>query len=591
MKKLNLDKIEKLTALVLALIVFGVCVYQLRFGIDVQDTSSYLTKFRYFFQKGTGGNSLYYLLGEFLGSLVFHVFPTLYAMNVTGLIVWTLTGILIYRILRPYLSVLPLTAAVLGGLAFSASWVRCVNWNAWSMLFLTLGILCLLYGFDTGKKRWIYAAGLILGINVFVRFPNIALLAVLALTVPFYALIGGTTSDHDAEQKVRSEKQKKTVRWKNAGKNLGMMVAGGATGGIFGCIFAVIFLGSDKFLADLFWLLGSSGDKESKHNIFDMFSKVISGGMDGVRQWIKYGAVLAIMIVLCILVKKYWKKDLTLFGTVLAAGFAVWIGNGLDVSTSSVPALLSVQNFIAYGGVFFGFLGAILFGKKGRIQDRRFALLCLIEALSVLALTIGTDTGSIFFRVYMAMPAAIIAAFFWKFPIKELRIVAVFAVMLTLAAGQNCNSHYVYHDGANGEAMDSTIDAEVFEGVYTTASRAAYVNRLIDLLEPYEEAELLTIGAFNIGHNVTDMKTFFDSAWSDLDYLSMDEFHTVLDEKMSAGNFPVIVIATTEINGAYWVPEKIEILEELVQTENYETIYSDQWYSVYVPAGLTEKNE
>lgn len=168
---------------------------------------------------------------------------------------------------------------------------------------------------------------------------------------------------------------------------------------------------------------------------------------------------------------------------------------------------------------------------------------------------------------------------------------AVFAVMLTLAAGQNCNVNYVYHDGENGEALDSTIDAEVFEGVYTTVSRAEYVNRLIELLAPYEEAELLTIGAFNIGHNVTDMKTFFDSAWSDLDYLSMDEFNTVLDEKMSDGNYPVVVIATTEINGAYWVPEKIEILEELVQTENYETIYSDQWYSVYVPTGLTEKNE
>ena len=124
MKKETLKKIENIAAVVLALVVLAVCVYQLRFGIDVQDTSSYLTKFRYFFEKGTGGNALYYLLGEFFGSLVFHLFPTLYAMNVTGLIVWALTGVLIYRIMRPYLSTLPLTAAVLGGLAFGASWVR-----------------------------------------------------------------------------------------------------------------------------------------------------------------------------------------------------------------------------------------------------------------------------------------------------------------------------------------------------------------------------------------------------------------------------------------------------------------------------------
>ena len=173
MKKESIKKIEYFAAAVLTLLILGTCVYKLRFGIDVQDTSSYLTKFRYFFEQGTGGNALYYLLGEFLGSLVFHLFPTLYAMNVTGLIVWTLTGVLIYRMMRPYLSTLPLTAAVLGGVAFGASWVRCVNWNAWSVLFLTIGMMFLMNGFETGKDHWFYAAGLILGWNVFVRIPNI----------------------------------------------------------------------------------------------------------------------------------------------------------------------------------------------------------------------------------------------------------------------------------------------------------------------------------------------------------------------------------------------------------------------------------
>ena len=31
------------------------------------------------------------------------------------------------------------------------------------MLFLTLGMIFLLNGFDTGKKNWFYLAGLILG--------------------------------------------------------------------------------------------------------------------------------------------------------------------------------------------------------------------------------------------------------------------------------------------------------------------------------------------------------------------------------------------------------------------------------------------
>ena len=530
MDKKTLKKIENIAAILLSFGMLAICVYQLRYGIDVQDTSSYLTKFRYFFEKGTGGNALYYLLGEFFCSLIFHVFPTLYAMNVTGLIVWSLTGILIYRILKPYLSTLPLTAAVLGGVAFGASWVRCVNWNAWSMLFLTVGMLFLLNGFDTDRKIWFYSAGLILGWNTFVRMPNIIFLGLVA--VVFYYYFG-------------EDVKKAFFRCLN-------MTVGGAAAGLTGVVFAICFLGMDKFLADLGWLLGSTGDKESKHNIFDMVAQIGVGAMDGARQWVKYGVVIGALILLCVLVKKLLKKDVTLLGAILAGAAALYIGLTRDVSVSSTPTLLSVQNFLAYGGVAFGAFGAVWFYRS----DKRFAALCLMEALAMLFMTIGTDTGSIFFRVYMAMPAAVIAAVLWKLPMKELRIFAVFAVVLTLAAGHNCNLNYVYHDGEYGEAIDSTIDAPVFEGVYTTASRAEYVNRLIDLLAPYEDKELLTIGAFNVGHNVTNMKTFFDSAWSDLDYLSMKEFNTVLDTKISEGNAPVIVIATTKINGAYWVPEK-----------------------------------
>ena len=557
MNKQKLKKIENILAVVLCVLVFAVCVFQLRYGIDVQDTSSYLTKFRYFFEKGTGGNALYYLLGEFFGSLVFHFFPTLYAMNVTGLVVWSLTGILIFRLLKPYLNTLPLTMAVLGGIAFGASWVRCVNWNAWSMLFLTMGILFLVNGFDTGKKGWFSAAGFILGINAFVRMPNIVFLGLVLAVAYFYIGKG----------------------FKKMAAQCGAMITGGVTAGIAGCAFSIFFLGADKFMADLLWLAGSTGDKESRHNIFDMLAQVSIGAMDGARQWIKYGVIIGAVMVLCLLIRKLFKKNVTLLGAVCAGIIAFYIGFTSDVSVSSTQALLSVQNFIAYGGMAFGAFGAVWCYKS----DKKFAVLCLMEALAMIFMTIGTDTGSIFFRVYMGLPAAVMAAVLKKLPLKELGILGAFIVILTLATGQNCNQNYIYHDGEYGEATDLAVDAPVFKGVYTTATRAEYIHRLMELLAPYDDKELLTIGAFNVGHNVTNMKTFFDSAWSDLDYLSMEEFNTVLDTKISQGNVPVIVIATTKINGPYWVPEKIEILEELVQTELYETLYTDEWYSVYVP--------
>ncbi|MGN0334359.1 MAG: glycosyltransferase family 39 protein [Lachnospiraceae bacterium] len=553
----NRQTIERITAGALVLLIICWGIPSMNLGIDVQDTSSYLTKYRYFFEQGVGGNALYYLIGEFLGSLIYQVFPRLLALNIAGYLVYLMTGYLTWRLLKGYLPRVPLLTAILAGCTFGISWVRCVNWNAWSMFFLMAGLLMLMQGLKSKKRRWFFLAGTVLGWNAFVRMPNIFFL-ILVFVVVFYGL------DENLKEMFR---------------DAAAMTAGGIFAGVTGVLFSISVLGMDKFLADFFWLLNSGGDTESKHNFFDMFANVIGGCLDGTRQWIKYGAFLAVLITLVVLIQKKWKKDVSLYAGLLSGAAALILGFTREVYVSSCPSLLSVQNFIAYGGVAFGIFGAFYFYKK----DKNFAAICAAEMLIMLAMTMGTDTGSIFFRVNMGLPAAVIAAILWKMDWKPVRIAAVFVLVLAASTGLNCGWNYVYHDGSM-EELTAQIDAPVFAGMKTTEERAEYVNRLMKLLEPYEEKELLTIGAFNIGCNVTDMKPFFDSAWADLDYLTMEEFHEVLQEKLAEGNVPVIVIATEKINGPYWVPEKIEYLEELVSSELYGTLYTDEWYSVYVPA-------
>ena len=87
------------------------------------------------------------------------------------------------------------------------------------------------------------------------------------------------------------------------------MTFGGIIAGITGVIFSVIFLGLEKTLADILWLAGSTGDSESKHNIFDMVAQVAIGAMDGARQWVKYGVIIGVVIILCLVIKKILKKD------------------------------------------------------------------------------------------------------------------------------------------------------------------------------------------------------------------------------------------------------------------------------------------
>ena len=110
-------------------------------GIDVQDTCFYLTNYRYVFTPAVQVNELYYLFGEVLGGLVYHLAPgyELLALNGACGVVYTGVALLIYGKLRDRMPRVPLLLCVLGGSLFAITWVHCVNWNAWSALFVTLG--------------------------------------------------------------------------------------------------------------------------------------------------------------------------------------------------------------------------------------------------------------------------------------------------------------------------------------------------------------------------------------------------------------------------------------------------------------------
>ena len=98
MNKQTLKKMENIIAAVLCVLVFAVCVYQLRYGIDVQDTSSYLTKFRYFFEKGTGGNALVAkTLGEGKRELANQIFTFLVIVAVVSGTCVAILGILFMK--------------------------------------------------------------------------------------------------------------------------------------------------------------------------------------------------------------------------------------------------------------------------------------------------------------------------------------------------------------------------------------------------------------------------------------------------------------------------------------------------------------
>jgi hypothetical protein len=315
---------------------------------------------------------------------------------------------------------------------------------------------------------------------------------------------------------------------------------------------------------------------------------------------------LAIMIVL--IQKVLHSIDPNAMKIVGIAGTAIAAIAGLVLGLKA--DYIDVHVFVAFGAIILGTIAAFYFVKR----DHIFSDICLATVIIEGVLTIGTDTGSAYYRVYMGLPLALIVCVLIKFAnelvvykekkyktLTQLRklqwknkwvvpsvimlcmISSGFCVLYPLAAGYHYATTFVYHDSEN-KYLVKEIHAKEFAGLKTSVERAALIDRLELLLEPYQDYELLQLGSFNVGCVITDMKPFFDSSWPDLEYLTMDRFHSQLKEGLEEGNYPVIVLGDmVQDQSGFWNKDKLRIAVELGESDLYTKLYADEWYVIYVP--------
>ncbi|WP_099469134.1 glycosyltransferase family protein [Konateibacter massiliensis] len=592
MKKDIWIRLEKVICIILFIVLLVWFFPFITKGIDVQDTASYLTKYRYIFDKSVKVNELFYLFGEVVGGIIYHLMPShqVLALNVASWICYTATAILIYLFLKDYMPRIPLLGAVLAGSFFGLTWVHCLNWNAISMLLQTIGIILLIKALKQDSNKLLVVSGIIFAVNTFVRLPNILQLGLVVVVFWHYFV---------------PEFQFKRAIFKSL-----WFVLSGAIGGILSLLAAIGILGFDKFTDDILMLTAVGGGGESSHGLVRIVSLFYRGMLQGAGNWLLFGAILIGVAIVIVVVGKMF------FGT-QQSGLGLRVMGIVGAVIISIMGLLAglradyldVHVFVAFGAIALGAAATLYYAKK----DILFSDICLSAVIAEGVLTIGTDTGAAYYRVYMGLPIAIILCVLIRFAkelsVKEtkyktltqlrklqwrnkwvlptamvLSIITVgFSVMYPIGAGYHYATTFTYHESDNKYLVQG-IKAEQFAGLKTSVERAELIDRLVTLLEPYKDYKLLQLGSFNIGYVITDMKPFFDSSWADLEYLTMENFDSRLSEAVADKNLPVIVLADMEGDkSGFWNKDKYSTAVELGESENYTKLYEDRWYVIYVP--------
>ncbi len=432
------------------------------------------------------------------------------------------------------------------------------------------------------KKVFYILAGMNLGINLFVRLPNLAEIA-LIVTVWLAGIL--------------YKKGFKKVVSDTLYCVLGYIIGAGA---IF--IYIVCRYGLKRYvdgILSLFAMTNEAGSYTVKAMI-----------MDTLRVYLQYSKwfVLGIILVVCgmllfkiledkfVLVKKCIFAALTVGMVYLFMKMGMFTLNyrGYESMFGWGVMLLTVCLFLGAG---------IILSKKRSNEEKVMAcIVCVI----ILITPLGSNN-----HLYSPMNNLFLAApffinYIWQLISCEKRsmmlgkisinlsaykIAIVFLALVIFVQSFLFGLSFVFRDGVGGEDRDYQISNNpVLSHMYTTRENGENLQELNDYLV---EKDLIGSDAILFG-NVPSLAFYFElnpvlsSTWPDLPSYSVDKFKTEIDKLLTEDAMPIILLSanpsdTGQIDSASdSLKEKNKYLQKFMEEKQYECVFTSKAYILYI---------
>ncbi len=544
-----------------ALAIFMLALWQLAvalFGVDLCDSGYYLTFFDNIFSapQAVEYNFMYYLSGVAGGALQ-ALLPEQgrwLFMRMAGVMCNVGAMAALACALR---RVVPATAVILGMLMVVASLVQfpyTFNNDLMSAL-LWVASLALAFKGLTGGRWWhLLLAGVIVGLNIFTRIPNV--LAIGLAAMPFVAHYYNMRTWGDS--------------WRQCGAMLAGMVAGA-----FAVIALMTALGHwDVFVMNMSDLIGVATGRSgaASHN---------AGGL--IREMLGfYGQCLLVGLKALVLWLAYWLIRRYVPNAIIRSALYLAI-------TALLVYFMSHQSHIMHPLWVMCVVGlAWVIGKGGFC-----AVAAWLGLYMLLVFPLGSD-GATNNGAIIAWMAAPLAALLWQRRHNVVFLLAFIAVGLfqTLTVG-------AYFDGGPLWHKTAAISDNRASGILTTPQRAQIINETLSGLKPFlhEGDTLLCYGSIPMMNHLTRTVPAIGCSWPEL--LSAQ----ALNARFGAAghNRPAVLRQKFNNLGPYWSDptddyltsytmtddkflqqDKMDILNRWMAQGQYRIVWQNRWFTLYV---------
>jgi len=447
-----------------------------------------------------------------------------------------------------------------------------ILYNYLTYVFFALGAVLLYKGLVEEKNRVLIMAGIMLGLNVWVRIPNLAEMA-LVVCVWYYCYI-------------RKEKMQSSVQ------KTGFCVAGYAIGTGVPLVMILIQYGFGG-IVQMIQGLSQIQSGDDSYSIFSMIRMTLDAYIR-TGKWVAF-IVAGIVLGLAMF---YVKKDsfVGIKKVFYLAGVAVLLrffwGRGMfsfryyeDYSSMSEWGMI---------GLYLALIacGYLLVAKGVSESERLWGMISLV-VIVITPLGSNNYTYQNLNNLFLVAPVTVYAfvKLFRRRYKAEQRILhfpwkAMASVLAVMILVQSIGFHFnfVFRDGMDGTKRDTKMEApESVEGMMTTQKNAEDLGGLLAYLKTEKEqrgdTEAIFYGDCPGLPYLSQIPSAIGNSWPDLDSNPVEWME---EELMRLTERPVVVIRKVEPSSDSFVVKK-EMLQDYMSVNHYETAYENNGYTVYKP--------
>lgn len=562
-------------------------------GIDLTDTAYSLGNYAFF-----GQNTVLWTLLTFLSNVLGFFFTklpfggTMLGMKVYSSLLISAMALLGYRFFR---TKMPAVIAFLAELsAIGMCWCPSVIlYNYMTYALLLTAVILLFRGLVRKHPGCLVAAGVVLGLNTLVRFPNNGLEVLLILTLWYYGYL---------KKKPLAEIAKET----------GLCIAGYAAGFVAVLAGMMLLYGTGTLgtmIEGVFGMAGSASD----YTFGEMLGMITDAYLHG-AGWMAY-------MVLCILPgipffaiqKERFPLPRKVVYCICIAFLFIVLGRWGMFNFKYYQKEAALQ----WGVVFLILsLGICVWMLFSRMQDCEWKLIAAMSLIVVLITPLGSNNyvwpalNNLFFvapitfwTIYRfarwGRPYLDVTGKVPLFSVKAMTMAMVVAFLIQ-AVGIGCN--YVFLDGEDGHKRDTTVEgSRILRGMKTNAANAGTLEELNTFMlennTEYRNKKVILYG------NIPGLSYYLHKApavytsWADLDtnsYERLAEDLNTLNQMMTEEDRPLVIFSEEIMaqvldlqengmagEGSVW-EQKLKAILDFMTVNEYQMVFENEKYAVFV---------